>query len=95
MASEAEEGNVRVAVRCRPINKREKKLGDKNVFEVQTACCAVVWFSPSTHRSCGLFQATGNTATVTDHKTSHNKKFAFDFVYDENTKQETVHMRCL
>lgn len=32
---------------------------------------------------------------MTDHKTSHNKKFAFDFVYDENTKQETVHMRCL
>lgn len=51
MASEAEEGNVRVAVRCRPINKREKKLGDKNVFEVQNTCCAVVWFSPSTHRS--------------------------------------------
>ncbi|TKY87059.1 hypothetical protein EX895_003736 [Sporisorium graminicola] len=76
----ADSGNIKVVVRCRPMNTREKNRGASNLVEFVDQHQLVL-------------QPPSNEADSKDNSKATKKKtmpFSFDRAYDENTEQDTL-----
>lgn len=76
----ADSGNIKVVVRCRPMNSREKHRGATNLVEFVDQHQLVLQPPPSEGDS-------KDNSKATKKKTM---PFSFDRAYDENTEQDTL-----
>ena len=76
----ADSGNIKVIVRCRPMNSREKTRGATHLVDVVDEHQLVLNPPPDTDP-----KAAANKATK-----KGSMPFSFDRSYDENTEQRTL-----
>ncbi|SPJ08199.1 kinesin-8,putative [Plasmodium sp. DRC-Itaito] len=78
--------NMNVVIRCRPMSISEKNDGAKNVIKILENKMVV------------LLDPSDNTDNVLRQNRSREKKYVFDYVFDENSSQEDVYnnsVKCL
>ncbi|SBT31209.1 kinesin-8, putative [Plasmodium ovale wallikeri] len=78
--------NMNVVIRCRPMSVSEKNDGAKNVIKIMDNKMVV------------LLDPANNSDNVLRQNRSREKKYVFDYVFDENSTQEDVYnysVKCL
>lgn len=84
--SPARSVNVQVAVRCRPLNERERTHGDRIAVSCDEDRHEVVFTAPSLQRKN---QSSGNSGFNANGK----KTFTYDHVFSQTASQEDVYCR--
>ncbi|KJP85359.1 hypothetical protein AK88_05020 [Plasmodium fragile] len=78
--------NMNVVIRCRPMSASEKNEGAKNVIRIMD------------NKMIVLLDPSDNSDNVLRQNRSREKKYVFDYVFDEASSQEDVYMnsvKCL
>lgn len=71
--------NMNVVIRCRPMSNSEKNEGAKNVIKIMD------------NKMIVLLDPSDNTDNVLRQNRTKEKRYCFDYVFDENSTQEDVY----